>query len=501
MMADAHGKLTGRPGICFVTRGPGATNASAGMHIAMQDSTPMILFIGQVAARRARARGVPGNRLHALLRRSRQMGGRDRRCGAHAGNGDPRLRRRDVRAGPGPVVVSLPEDMLTAEADAPAALPATPVETVPGEAADAIVSPSLLERRGGRSRFSAAPAGRRGEGGAWKSRRSAWALPVGCSFRRQMLFDHLHPSYAGDVGIGPNPALADASRTPTSSCSSAAASARCRPRIIRCSKIPYPDQRLVHVHPDAGELGRVYQADLLAINATPRSFAAALEKLVPEGIARWAEETERLHAAYLALVDAAGYRPRAGADGPDHRPCWRRCCRTTRSSPTAPATTPPGCTASTASAASARRRRRPPAPWATAAGRRRRQGALSRPHGDRLCRRRLLPDERPGIRHRRPVRPADHRHRRQQRHLRHDPHAPGAPLSRPRRRRPISAIPISPPLPAPMAATARRSRPRPNSPPPSSARSPRGKPAIIEIRLDPEAITPTRTLSEIRERR
>ena len=97
MMADCHGKLTGKPGICFVTRGPGATNASAGIHIAMQDSTPVILFIGQVARGITRARGVPGGRLPPLLRRHRQMGGRDRRRRAHSRNRDPRFRGRHVR--------------------------------------------------------------------------------------------------------------------------------------------------------------------------------------------------------------------------------------------------------------------------------------------------------------------------------------------------------------------------------------------------------------------
>ena len=84
IMAEAVGKATGRPGICFVTRGPGATNASAGLHIARQDSTPMILFVGQVGARDARARGVPGARLPRGVRLDRQMGDRDRRSRAHS---------------------------------------------------------------------------------------------------------------------------------------------------------------------------------------------------------------------------------------------------------------------------------------------------------------------------------------------------------------------------------------------------------------------------------
>ena len=102
MMAEAIGKATGRPGICFVTRGPGATNAAAGLHIARQDSTPMILFVGQVGARHARARGVPGARLPRGVRLDRQMGDRDRRSGAHSGTGLARLLHRDQRAaGPG----------------------------------------------------------------------------------------------------------------------------------------------------------------------------------------------------------------------------------------------------------------------------------------------------------------------------------------------------------------------------------------------------------------
>jgi len=208
MMADCAGRLTGRPGVCFVTRGPGATNASAGIHIAAQDSIPLILFIGQVAR---------GN----LEREAFQEVDYKAFYGSIAKwvveIDDPaRVPEFVTRAfsvatsgRPGPVVISLPEDMLTAACDTVAPLAWTPVETAP--------DPRLVKQAVDLLAAAERPIAILG-GTRWSERavadfqRSAesWSLPVGCSFRRQMLFDHLHPCYAGDVGIGPNPKLAAA---------------------------------------------------------------------------------------------------------------------------------------------------------------------------------------------------------------------------------------------------------------------------------------------------
>src|SRR5919107_797576 len=205
MMAEAYGKLTGRPGICFVTRGPGATNASPGLHIARQDSSPMILFVGQVARemREREAfqeldyRAVFGTiakwvtevddpaRLPELVSRAFHV--------ATSGR-------------PGPVVIALPEDMLTETATVADAPPYEPVDThpAPGQMAElqkllgAAARPVAIL---GGGRWPAAP----GDQSSRFAERSA--LPVHASFRRQMLFPADHPCYAGDLGIGPNPKL------------------------------------------------------------------------------------------------------------------------------------------------------------------------------------------------------------------------------------------------------------------------------------------------------
>lgn len=296
MMADCYGRLTGRPGICFVTRGPGATNASAGVHIAMQDSIPMILFIGQVAS-------------HAKEREAFQE------VDYRAFFGDiakwvveiddasriPELVTRAFSVAmsgrPGPVVVSLPEDMLTSLVDAPVALPATPVETRPGEEELSKLEALLNSAKRpfvilGGTRWNAEAVER------IKKISEAWALPVGVSFRRQMLFDHLHENYAGDVGIGPNPKLANAIKEADLVLLVGGRFGEMPSSDYTLIKSPYPDQTLVHVHADADELGRVYRPTL-AINASPSAFVEAFAKRKPAGKPAWAEATKALHAAYL----------------------------------------------------------------------------------------------------------------------------------------------------------------------------------------------------------
>ncbi|OAP38363.1 thiamine pyrophosphate-binding protein [Sinorhizobium glycinis] len=296
MMADTWGRLTGEPGICMVTRGPGATNASAGLHVARQDSVPMILFIGQVqrdAREREAFQEIEYRR--ALTEVAKWMGEID----------DPaRIPEFVTRAfavatsgRPGPVVLTLPEDMLTENTEAPAARPYQPVEGHPG--------PSQIARFAALLSDAKRPIAILG-GTRWSVESVAdlqrfaerWHLPVGCSFRRQMLFDHLHPMYAGDVGIGVNPALAKEiteadlvlllggrfSEMPSSS--------------YTLLDVPYPKQTLVHVHPDPSELGRVYRPDL-AIVASPRDFVAALADVEPAAKPVWAQRTAAMHETYV----------------------------------------------------------------------------------------------------------------------------------------------------------------------------------------------------------
>jgi len=296
MMADCHGKLTGRPGICLVTRGPGATNASAGIHIAMQDSTPVILFIGQIA------RGIRDREAFQEVDYRRFYG--DIAKWVTEIDDPARIPELVTRAfavatsgRPGPVVVALPEDVLTELAEAPTALAHVPVETWPGERElDQLEALLNVAKRpfailGGTrwSRFSVQEITRIAE---------AWSLPVGCSFRRQMLFDHLHPNYAGDVGIGINPKLASYIKQADLVLLIGGRLGEMPSSDYTLLKSPYPDQQLVHIHPDPSELGRVYRP-ALAINASPETFMRAFFLRKGPSSPSWAGETERLHQSYL----------------------------------------------------------------------------------------------------------------------------------------------------------------------------------------------------------
>ncbi|CDX29710.1 Acetolactate synthase large subunit [Mesorhizobium sp. SOD10] len=313
MMADCQGRLTGKPGICFVTRGPGATNASAGIHIAMQDSVPMILFIGQVAS-------------HAKEREAFQEVDYKRFFGDIAKwvveiDDAARIPEFVTRAfavatsgRPGPVVISLPEDMLTSEVEAPEALPHTPVETRPGEAElDAL---EMLLSNAKRP-FVILGGTRWNEEAVAYMRTIAegWSLPVGCSFRRQMLFDHLHPNYAGDVGIGINPKLAERIKQADLVLLIGGRLGEMPSSDYTLLKSPYPDQALVHVHADAGELGRVYRPTI-AINASPAAFVEAFARRTPAAQPSWTAETEKAHAAYLEWSTPPQTGPGAVQMGP-----------------------------------------------------------------------------------------------------------------------------------------------------------------------------------------
>jgi acetolactate synthase-1/2/3 large subunit len=313
MMADCQGRRTGRPGVCFVTRGPGATNASAGVHIAMQDSVPMILFIGQIAG-------------HARYREAFQE------VDYHAFFGDiakwvveiddaariPELVTRAFAVAtsgrPGPVIVSLPEDMLVSEVEAPQALPFTPVETRPGDAELDRLETLLGEAK---RPFVILGGTRWSEDAVAHIRRIAedWALPIGCSFRRQMLFDHCHENYAGDVGIGLNPKLATAIREADLILLIGGRFGEMPSSDYTLMKSPYPDQKLVHVHVDANELGRVYRPTL-AINASPSAFVEAFASRKPKTAPVWASETKQRHADYLAWSTPPKTGPGAVQMGP-----------------------------------------------------------------------------------------------------------------------------------------------------------------------------------------
>ncbi len=273
MMAEATGKLTGRPGVAFVTRGPGATNASAGVHVAFQDSTPMILFVGQVASdqrdREAfqeldyRAMFAPLAKWVAEIDRADRIP----EYVSHAFH--------VAQAGrPGPVVLALPEDMLSG----PAAGAPVPAAVLPsGRAAEADVAavvdriaraerPFCIVGGGGWSAAAAAALARAAE---------KLNLPVGAAFRCQDYLDNRHPCYAGDVGIGINPALATRVRDADVILALGARLGEMTTSGYTLIRPPVPDQVLVHVHADPNELGRVYRPEL-AVCARPGPFAEQL---------------------------------------------------------------------------------------------------------------------------------------------------------------------------------------------------------------------------------
>jgi acetolactate synthase-1/2/3 large subunit len=302
--ADAYGKLTGRPGVCMVTRGPGATQAAVGVHTALQDSTPLILLVGQVASRhRGReafqeidCEAVFGSMAKGVFELDRV----ERIPEVVAGAFSLALGGRQ-----GPVVISLPEDVLSATAvvdDAPPAVARQPV-------ADRTQLAALRALLEGAQRPLVMVGG-----GPWDSssctRLAEWAdasaLPVAASFRRQDLIDNELDCYVGDIGLGINPALAQRVRD----CDLLIAVG---PRLTETETqgytLPAPPvapQTLVHVHPDPRELGRVYQPTL-GIVAGMQSFAAALADVRVDG-GRWASWTRAARDDY----ERWSARPEAG---------------------------------------------------------------------------------------------------------------------------------------------------------------------------------------------
>jgi acetolactate synthase-1/2/3 large subunit len=297
MAAEAAGKLTGRPGICMVTRGPGATNASAGIHIAMQDSTPLILFVGQIET------GMRGRDAFQELDYARVFGG----LAKWAVEIDvparlPELIHRAFHVAtsgrPGPVVIALPEDMLTAVADVADAPPFQPVETHPGLTLMADLQKRLWAAERpiaivGGSRWSAAAVER------LKRFAARFDLPVATTFRRQMLFPATHPNFAGDGGLGISPTLAKAVREADLVLVIGDQMSEASTQSYTLLPIPGDGARLIHVHPDPNELNRVY-ATRLAINASPEAFTAAVEGLQPPNHIVWGDWTRRLNEAAVA---------------------------------------------------------------------------------------------------------------------------------------------------------------------------------------------------------
>jgi acetolactate synthase-1/2/3 large subunit len=299
MMAEAYGKATGRPGICFVTRGPGAANAMSGLHVAQQDSTPMILFLGLPGERhedREAFQEIETKQLFSSFVKWAAV----IRSTARIPEYVSRAFHVAMSGRPGPVVLGLPEDMLSALADTPDAKPAVVAEPSPPPAAmDALAAQLAGAKR---------PLMIVG-GPGWNAdvRRDIAAfakrfdLPVGAAFRYQDYIDNRHPNYVGHVGIGINPELAEAVRSADVLLVVGARLGEMTTGGYTLVDIPNPRQKLVHVHPDPDELGTVYRADV-AIAATARRFTEALGQLQAPARPAWSAHREMLREAYLGTL-------------------------------------------------------------------------------------------------------------------------------------------------------------------------------------------------------
>jgi acetolactate synthase I/II/III large subunit len=305
-MAEAYGKLTGKPGICMVTRGPGATNASIGVHTAFQDSTPMILFIGQVGSdfiEREAFQEIDYRRMFGEMAKwVAQIDRADRVAEFVA-----RAYQVAMSGRKGPVVLALPEDMLSASVVVEDARAAQPIRIAPA-AADLARFRELLSK----AERPIVIAG----GSGWTATACAdlqqfaqtQDVPVTCAFRFQDVFDNAQGHYAGDVGIGINPKLAARIRASDLVIAIGPRLGEMTTSGYELLHAPVPQQRLVHVHSGAGELGRVYQADLM-INATMPEFAsvlAALPRLTPTTAAHNVSAARADYEAWQAEVNIPG---------------------------------------------------------------------------------------------------------------------------------------------------------------------------------------------------
>ena len=296
-MAEAYGKLTGRPGICMVTRGPGACNAAIGVHTAFQDSTPMILLVGQVARDQMEREAFQEIDY-------RRMFGNVAKWAAEIDSAAripefvARAWRAAISGRPGPVVLALPEDMLREGAEVADPGPVTPVQAHPG-AADMDRLADLLARARRPLAIAGGSGWSDGSAALLRAFAEAWDLPVACSFRRQDLMHNASPCFAGDLGTGPNPALLERVRAADLILAVGTRLGEIATQGYTLLAPPKLRQTLAHVHADAGELGRVYQPDL-AIHAAPGPFAAAAALLTPPAALPWAGWREGARHDYQA---------------------------------------------------------------------------------------------------------------------------------------------------------------------------------------------------------
>jgi acetolactate synthase-1/2/3 large subunit len=296
-MADAYGKLTGKPGICFVTRGPGATNASIGVHTAYQDSTPMILFIGQVGTDfmdREAFQEVDYRRMYGQMAKWVAQIDRADRIPEYIA----RAFQVATSGRPGPVVLALPEDMLIAKAEVADTRRYQPVQASPSAAQIDTLRAMLKDAKKPLLLLG---------GGTWTDAAcadvqkfaEANGLPVACAFRFQDLLDNEHPHYAGDVGIGINPKLAARVKEADVLIAFGPRLGEMTTSGYSLLRSPVPQQRLVHIHPDPQELGSVYQAELMIAGGAPET-AKMLAAMEPVDSSAWRHTVEEAKAELRA---------------------------------------------------------------------------------------------------------------------------------------------------------------------------------------------------------
>ena len=306
MMALTEGRLTGRPGICFVTRGPGATNAAHGVHIAEHDSAPMLLFVGQVE-RKMIGRGAFQEMDY------RAFFGPIAKCATQVETAAqiPEVVQRGfhvaMQGRPGPVVIALPEDMLIEQADVVDAPRVTPTPIWPG-----LAQLDELQTLLGSAERPIAILG----GSGWTNRASdAFAhfaerfdLPVAGSFRRASAFDGDHQNYAGEIGLSANPKLKARIERADLVVLVGGRMSEASTQSYSLFAIPVPRQRLVHVHADPHEIGRNYHPTLGIIATTPE-FCSALDAVRPTAAIPWSIEARTARAEYLDWTERAPANP------------------------------------------------------------------------------------------------------------------------------------------------------------------------------------------------
>ena len=400
-----------------------------------------------------------------------------------------------VSGRPGPVVLALPEDMLREKAAVPDPQAYQRVEPHPSSSRWRSSERCWL-RRSARWRLLAEGDGTRRRQCACAALPKLQACPSQHRSGGRITSTTKAPAtwaMSASASIRPLPS---ASRTRTCCSSLARASAKCQRKAIRCSIFRSPKQQLIHVHASADELGRVYQPDL-PINAGPRAFAAALAKTDPVDGSSLARVAGRCAEGLRSLAGCAAHARRAAngrrhrhfaprpASGCDHRQRRGQYRHLGPSVLPLPAVRDPACADIRVDGLWRPRRHR-------------REAGPSQAHGRRFRRRRLLSDDGTGIRDRDAVQRAGHFHRREQRHVWHDPHAPGADLSQRASAGPISRTRTLPPMRERSAGLALSSQKRKTLRPLSRRPRRPGLPSILELRIDPEAITPRQSLSEIR---